>query len=178
MIPRRYPSAIWKGAAWQNYSTTPITPRLGILHVVQGDEAGIVPWFHDPRAIVSAHLFNPKEGPMLQFVDLLEEAYAECAFNGESWSMEHEGYSGERMTHGQAERFRLFAVCAKKVAGIPYTWRPDAFHGPGWTSHGDLGIAGGDHINCPGPGIVEDARAILDELRRPVRLLLAPTPRA
>lgn len=141
--------------------------------MAQGDEAGIVPWFHDAKAQVSSHLFNPKEGPMLQFVDLLEEAFAEMAFNAESWSIEHEGYSGERLTQGQADRIRLAAVFGKRVANIPYLWRPDAFHGPGWTSHGDLGVAGGDHINCPGPGIVADVRAILDDLRRPIRLRLS-----
>ena len=160
----RYPGAIWKGAAWQNYSTTPIHPRLVVVHVAQGSEAGIVPWFHNPAAQVSAHLFNPKVGPMLQFVDLLEEAYAEMAFNGEAISIEHEGFSGERLTRGQVERLRLAAVFFKQAFAIPYVWRPDGFSGPGWTSHGDLGVEGGNHPNCPGEPIVGDVRAILNSL--------------
>lgn len=165
MIPRRYPGAIWKGAATQDFSTAAITPRLVVVHVAQGSEEGIVPWFHNPSAQVSAHLFSPKVGPMLQFVDLTEEAYAECAFNAEAWSIEHEGFSGESLTVGQRDRIRNLAIFAKHV-GIPYVWRNDAFHGPGWTSHGDLGVEGGDHPSCPGPGIVTDVQHILADLRR------------
>lgn len=161
-----YPHAVWKGAAVQDYSRARIHPRLVVVHVAQGGEAGIVPWFHNPKAEVSAHLFNPKVGPMLQFVDLTQTAYAEMAYNDESISIEHEGFSGERLTVGQVQRLRAAAHFLHRAFGIPPKWRDDAFSGPGWTSHGDLGPEGGDHPQCPGAPIVGDVRALLRTVAR------------
>lgn len=156
----RYPGAIWRGSASVNYSTELIAHRFVIVHVAQGD-GSLSPWFHDPEAHVSAHLWNPKEGPLEQYVDLDYEAFAEMAYNGESISIEHEGYSGERLTHGQVQRLRLLAHFAWREWHIPPVWRKDALGLRGWTSHAALGWDGGDHPGCPGPGIVADVRALL-----------------
>jgi N-acetyl-anhydromuramyl-L-alanine amidase AmpD len=162
----RYPHAIWKGANAANYSTNRITPRLVIIHVAQGSEAGIVPWFHNPAAQVSSHFFNPFAGPMLQFVDTNQEAYAEMAFNGEAISIEHEGFTGEHLNDHQLENLAVLLPWVRAHHGVTLKWRNDPYSGSGVTGHSNLGIAGGNHPHCPGLPIEADVRNLLNKLQR------------
>lgn len=162
----RYPHAIWKGAAPENFSTVKITPKFVVIHVAQGSEAGITPWFHDPAAQVSAHFFNPKAGPMLQFVDTDQEAYAEMAWNGVGISVEHEGYSGEHLTAVQLDNLARLLEWTNKVYKIPTIWRPNGYGQGGIVSHGSLGVAGGDHPDCPGINIDNDVRNLTNRLNK------------
>lgn len=161
-----YPHAIWKGAAPENYSTQRITPRFVVIHVAQGSVEGITPWFHNPAAQVSAHFFNPKNGPVLQFVDTDQMAYAEMAYNNESISIEHEGYSGEHLTAVQLDNLARLLEWLKKVYKIPTIWRPNALGKPGIVSHGSLGVAGGDHPDCPGVNIDDDVRNLTNRINK------------
>ena len=163
----RYPHAIWKGGIPpENYSPTRISPRFVVIHVAQGSAEGIVPWFHDPSAQVSAHFFNPKSGPVLQFVDTDQEAYAEMAWNGVGISIEHEGFSGEHLTAVQLDNLARLLEWIKANYKIPTIWRPTGYGKPGIVSHGSLGVAGGDHPDCPGVNIDDDVRNLTNRLNK------------
>lgn len=161
----RYPNAIWQGASVSDYSSRYISPRFVCAHVAQGAASGTTSWFHNPISQVSAHFLNPKVGPMLQYVDTNEEAYAEMAYNGEMISVEHEGFSGEHLNANQKNNLRALLVWAKKVHSIAPIWRYDPYGAGGVVGHGELGYSGGDHPNCPGQPIIDDVRALCYELR-------------
>jgi len=162
----RYPNALWRGASRADYSTTRIEPRLVVIHVAQGSATGTTAWFHNPAAEVSAHFLSPKSGPMLQFVDTNEEAYAECAFNGLAISVEHEGFSGEHLNKNQLANDAALFKWLRTVHRIPVEWRSSPYGRPGYCSHSELGLVGGDHPGCPGPPIVADVITLLATLQR------------
>jgi hypothetical protein len=162
----RYPHAIWKGASSSDFSAGKITPRFVVIHIAQGSSQGTTAWFHNPEAQVSAHFMNPKAGPMLQYVDTDQEAWAEMAYNGVGISVEHEGYSGEHLTATQLDNLARLLEWTKKVYRIPTIWRPDAFGASGIVSHGSLGVAGGDHPDCPGINIDNDVRNLTNRLNK------------
>ena len=157
----RYPNAKWMGADPKNYSTAQIRPKFIVCHVMQGSEAGTNSWFHNPNAIVSAHFGVSKTGVVEQYVDTEFEAYAEMAYNGVGISVEHEGYSGEHLTRSQIEADRKLFAWIKKVHRIPLIWRETPYGRGGVVSHGELGVAGGDHLLCPGAPIIADIRTLL-----------------
>ena len=164
----RCPFAIWRGANQVNYSTQRITPRFIVIHVMQGSESGADAWFHDPRAIVSAHFGVAKSGLIEQYVDTNEEAYAEMAFNAVGISIEHEGYSGEHLTPAQLMADARLFEWAHRVHHIPLEWRRDAYGRGGVVSHGELGVSGGNHPHCPGLPIQDDVRNLLNKMHRPL----------
>lgn len=165
----RCPFAIWRGANARDYSSSAITPNLVVIHVAQGSaQSGIDAWFHNPNSIVSAHFSVGANGILEQYVDTHQEAYAEMAYNGRAISIEHTGYSGDHLTDAQlATDARLFEWI-KKTHRIPFTWRIDAFHGAGYVGHGELGLAGGNHLDCPGVPIKDDVRNLLNKMHRPL----------
>lgn len=165
----RYPHAIWKGADARDFNASVrINPRFWAIHVAQGSATGTTNWFHNPNSQVSAHFMNPKEGPLLQYVDTYWEAYAEMAFNGEMLSIEHEGFSGEHLNNNQMNNlFHLFIWGRDNPRlRIPPVWRNDPYHRGGVVSHSELGVKGGNHPGCPGLHIVQDVKTILREVQR------------
>ena len=163
----RYPNAIWKGANDEDYSRAHITPRFIVIHVEQGSETGTDAWFHDPQSQVSAHFGVSKLGVVSQFVDTAYEAYAECAYNGVGISIEHEGYSGEHLTYQQIDADARLLMWINETHGVPLRWQVNALHRGGVVGHGELGVSGGDHLDCPGIPIKDDVRNLLNKLRRP-----------
>ena len=142
---------------------------------MQGSESGTNAWFHNPNAIVSAHFGVAKSGFVEQYVDTEFEAYAEMAYNGVGISVEHEGFSGEHLTKQAIEAdVKLFTWISQEHR-IPLVWRNSPFGRAGVLSHGELGVSGGDHLECPGQPIVNDLRAMLGLMkRRPKFVLVAP----
>jgi hypothetical protein len=172
----RCPFAVWKGAATTNYSVQRITPTMVVWHVTQGSNAsGTIAWFHDPRAQVSSHFLIADDGQLFQNVDTNEEAYAEMAFNGVAISVETNGYSGTPFTQPQIHTAARLTRWIKERHGIAETWRPTPYGKGGHTSHGILGVAGGDHPDCPGEAREIDVRNILHDLTRPRRRLITFT---
>lgn len=165
----RCPFAVWRGANDANFSRQRITPRFLVIHVAQGnDQSGIDAWFHDPKARVSAHFSVAKNGLLEQYVDTSEEAYAEMAFNGVGISVEHAGYSGEHLTTAQLVTDARLFEWVHRVHRVPLEWRRDAYHQGGIVGHGELGLAGGDHLSCPGTPILDDVRNLLNKMHRPL----------
>jgi hypothetical protein len=157
-----YPGAIWRGPV-PNVGGSMGVVRLGVVHIMQGTMAGTDATFKNPANEVSAHFGNPKDGTEpYQWVDTAVVAWAEAAYNGEAISIEHEGDTGDSLTTGQfANDVDLVRWLAAN--GGPPIRMADGPDDPlgGWIGHGELGIAGGNHPDCPGAPILAQWPAVL-----------------
>lgn len=157
----RYPKAVWKGPVPNESSGGMRAPILGlVLHIEQGAEDSANNWFHNPGAQASAHFGNPKSGPIQQWVDTADMAWAEVNGNPRWYSVEHEGFSGEALTASQVENdAQLYAWLHSNYA-VPLVVSDDPNKaGLGW--HGMGGASWGGHYNCPGDPIKSQRAAIL-----------------
>jgi hypothetical protein len=145
--------------------------RLFVLHIQQGSEAGTDAWFHNPAAQVSAHFGNPKTGAPDQWVDTGQVAWAEANYNAVSVSVENEGKSGESLTSSQLENAARILAWCHTTHGIKLQVTDDP-NGEGVIGHGLLGVAGGDHPDCPGAPILAQRQAIVER----AKAILSPTP--
>jgi hypothetical protein len=144
--------------------------RLFVMHIEEGTEAGTDAWQHNPDAQVSSHFGNPKaaDAPLDQFVDTNDRAWAEAAYNNVAISVEHEGNTGDSLTAAQLERDAQLLAWCHTTHGTPLQVTTDP-NGSGVIGHGQLGVAGGNHPDCPGqpivdqfPAVVARAKAILN----------------
>lgn len=130
--------------------------RLFVVHVAQGnDQSGIDAWFKNPAAQVSAHFSVSRTGVVHQHVDLGRIAWAEMDYNDEAISIEHLGYSGRGLTRRQLKAsMALLAWLHGQFPTVPMrrTANPNGY---GVIGHGELGLRGGDHPNCPGAPILD-----------------------
>ena len=96
-IPARCNFATWRGTDLPNEggAITPGAVTRIVVHVMQGTLEGTDAWFHNKDSQVSAHFGVGREGEIYQWVALDRVAWAEMAYNETSWSIEHEGFSGE-----------------------------------------------------------------------------------
>ena len=145
-----YPGAVWMGPS-PNAGGAMGLVRLGVVHVMQGTLAGTDSWFMNPSAQVSAHFGIGKNGEVHQYVDTGIVAWAEAAYNGEAISIEHEGNSGDSLTPAQITADRALVRWLEQTAGIPLVMSTTN----GWCGHGQLGVAGGNHPDCPGQPILD-----------------------
>ncbi|SRR5260221_1443112 len=161
IIKGRYPGALWKPIN-VNYSKGGNRPRLFIVHVMQGTLAGTDAWFHDPISTVSAHFGVGRNGTVIQWVNTEDIAWHAVAANSRSIGVEHEGWSGEPLTHLQLEATaELFKWASRQYPAIS-DWlntRPDTGSGLSW--HGLGGQAWGNHPGCPGAPIIHQLPEIL-----------------
>jgi len=86
-----------------------------VNHIMQGTLAGTDAWFNNPAAKASAHFGIGRDGTIHQYVKLGNAAWANGAVRSPSWpllkkgvnpnlytvSIEHEGYSGDKLTPEQ-----------------------------------------------------------------------------
>lgn len=154
----RYPGAKFVGANEANVGG-PLESsrvRLFVIHVAQSrDQGGIDAWFNDPRANVSAHFSVGTNGAVHQYVSLSRQAWAQASYNDEAISIEHVGYSGERLTRRQLKAsLALLRWLHERFAEVPLR-RTANVAGYGVIGHAELGVAGGDHPDCPGGPIVD-----------------------
>lgn len=136
--------------------------RLFVLHVAQGSaQSGIDAWFRNPKAQVSAHFSISRFGTVHQHVALSRIAWAEKDYNDVAISIEHLGYSGQRLTRRQLKSsLALLDWLHSQFPRVPLR-RTAAVLGHGVIGHGELGVAGGDHPSCPGePILAQVARAL------------------
>ena len=157
----RYPDAHWDGPIPNETPRAMRRPILGlVLHIEQGSEAGTDSWFHNPKAQASAHFGNPKQGRLDQWVDTNDKAWAEVAGNSRWISVEHEGRSGDRLTHTQIENDAQLLAWLHRTEGVPLqiTDSPNR-RGLGW--HGMGGQAWGGHLDCPGDPIKHQRAEII-----------------
>ena len=141
--------------------------RLFVLHVAQGNnQSGIDAWFDNPRAHVSAHFSVSRFGIIHQHVNIETTAWAEADYNDVAISIEHLGYSGKRVTRSQMRSsLRLLRWLHKQFPHVPLQRTADPL-GHGVIGHGELGVAGGDHPDCPGWPILAQFNVALRPLRR------------
>ena len=135
-------------------------PRLFVVHVMAGTLAGTDAWFHDPQAQVSAHLGHGKAGERYQWVDTEAVAWAEAAYNLVAWSAEHEGESGDELTAAQVASLAFAIVQWHRATGFPIQRTSDP-EGIGVIGHSELGLAGGDHPDCPGAPVLAQLPAVI-----------------
>lgn len=160
----KYPKAKWVPANPANVGGVLELAKVRLIvdHVAQGNnQSGIDAWFANPKAKVSAHFSVSRFGVVHQHVELNRMAWAEAAYNDVAWSIEHLGYSGQRLTALQLRAsLALHKWLHVQAPHIPLrrTANPNA---AGIIGHGELGVAGGDHPNCPGHPILDQLQAAL-----------------
>lgn len=164
-----YPKAKYVPAYPENIGgdLAPNKVRLFVLHVAQGSaQSGIDAWFKNPRAQVSAHFSVSRLGVVHQHVPLSRIAWAERDYNDVAVSIEHLGYSGQRLTRLQlAASLKLLKWLHVQYPQVAL--RRTAFpNGLGVIGHGELGVNGGDHPSCPGWPILDQVAKALVPVRK------------
>jgi len=153
----RYPKARYTPAAPTNIGGTMEHDRvrLFVVHIAQGNyQRGIIAWFRNPRALVSSHFSVSRYGRICQHVELDRIAWAEEDYNDVAISIEHLGYSGMKLTILQKRAtLRLLVWLHGQYPQVPLH-RIASPSGRGVIGHGELGVAGGDHPDCPGAPIL------------------------
>jgi hypothetical protein len=165
----RYTAAHWYGANPADFSTQPIGHKRIVIHIEQGTGTGVINWFNNPHAKVSAHFGNPRYGKVQQFVDTDQMAYHCAQWNADSLGIEHEGYSGQRLNGNQLRNLRALLLWIRKVHKIPldFVVTPDK---PGVIGHGHLPEGSLSHPNCPGGPILVQVNSLLASIHRRDRL--------
>ena len=151
------PAATWRGPIVNKTPGGMLSPVYGlVLHVEQGSESGTNSWFHNPTAQASSHFGNPKSGPLDEWVDTKDKAWAEAAGNPRWYSVEHEGSAPEVPTDNQIKNDAHLYAWLLEHHGVPMQTTND-INRPGLGWHGMGGDLWGGHPLCPGSGI-KDAR--------------------
>lgn len=173
----RAPFAVWRGPIANANRGGMIRPLLGlVLHIEEGTETGTDAWFHNPGAQASAHFGNPKSGPLDQWVDTDDKAWAEVDGNARWISVEHEGNSGDELTNSQLNNDAQLLAWLHATEGVPLAMSNTPLSNtPGLTFHAAGGATWGDHPDCPGFPIAAARPAIITSA---ARLLAPPTPPA
>lgn len=155
----RFPKATWRGPV-PNRTPGGMSGHRGlVLHIQEGTESGTDSWFHNPASQVSAHFGNPKSGPLDQWVDTDDRAWAEVDGNPEWISVENEGRSGDTLTPSQLENVAQLFAWIHTTYGVPL--QPSDSTVPGLTGHGLGGQAWGGHLDCPGRPILDQRPQII-----------------
>ena len=169
----QYPKAEWRGPI-PNVGGTMSTVRLFVVHIMSGTLTGTDSWFHNKAAQVSAHFGVGKTGTVYQWVDTSETAWAEMAYNDVAISIEHEGQSGDSLTQAQlAASLALLDWLHSQYPAVPLLRTSDP-NGTGVIGHGELGVAGGDHLLCPGQPVLTQFDVVLKP--KPAPKPVPPTP--
>lgn len=168
----RYPHAVYSPASPSNIGGTlaPEAVQFFVIHVAQSDSLeGTASWFRDPAAQVSSHFGIGRDGTVYQFVDLDRMAWAEMDYNNRAISLELIGWSGERLTERQlAAGIDLLVWLHSQFPNVPLHRTADV-NGRGIIGHGELGVPGGDHPDCPGWPILAQFNVALRRFTRPPR---------
>ncbi|WP_246422086.1 peptidoglycan recognition protein family protein [Nocardiopsis mwathae] len=157
------------GATWRpipvNYSGGGISPRIVVVHIMEGTLTGTDSWFRQSRARASSHFGTGKNGALYQWVDTANRAWAQAAGNSFCISIENEGKGGDRLTDAQLDRNAEILAWAHRTHGIPLQ-RTNSTSGRGLGWHGMGGSAWGGHTSCPGPKIVAQLDEIVARARK------------
>src|ERR1039458_5502663 len=172
----RYPNAIWTPASPKNIGGPLGKVRLMVEHIEQGTESGTNSWFKNPAAQVSSHFGTAKTGQLYQFVDTNTIAWAEMNYNDVAISNEHEGMSGQPLAPQQIESDAELGVWLFHQHNIPLV-RTTNPNGSGWIGHGELGVDGGNHINCPGNPVLAQIPEILVKAKTLITPPIPPLPK-
>lgn len=173
----RFERAGWRGPV-PNMTPGGMRSHRGlVLHIQEGSEAGTDAWFHNPGSRVSAHFGNPKSGPLDQWVDTDDRAWAEMSGNPDWVSVENEGHSGDSLTPSQLENLAQLLAWLHTTHGVPLAISDTPAAGtPGLTGHGLGGAAWGGHYDCPGTPILAQRAAIIARAQQILGATPAPSP--
>ena len=172
----RFDRATWRGPIPNETSGQMVRPFRGlVLHIEEGTEAGTDAWFHNPKAQASAHFGNPKDGPLDQWVDTSDKAWAVCAGNRYWISLENEGHSGDSLTANQIENAAQLLAWLHLTESVPLQLADDS-NGAGLGYHAMGGAAWGGHMGCPGQPIIDQRPEILTRASAIVQQGLADEP--
>lgn len=173
----RFERAVWRGPVPNMTSGGMRSHRGLVLHIQEGSEAGTDAWFHNPSSQVSAHFGNPKTGPLDQWVDTDDRAWAEVNGNPDWISVENEGHSGDQLTASQLENVAQLLAWLHVQYGVPLAISDTPAAGtPGLTGHGLGGSAWGGHYDCPGPPILAQRPAIIARAQQILGAAPVPIP--
>jgi hypothetical protein len=127
---------------------------------MQGTLTGTDSWFHNPQAQASAHFGVGNDGTVFQWVDTSDTAWHCGNGNGYTIGIEHEGWSGEKLSNAQIEASGKIFAWAHVNHPVPLqlTNNPSG-KGLGW--HGMGGASWSNHPDCPGQPIVNQLPDIL-----------------
>lgn len=173
----RFERAVWRGPV-PNLTPGGMRSHRGlVLHIQEGSEAGTDAWFHNPSSQVSAHFGNPKSGPLDQWVDTDDRAWAEVSGNPDWISVENEGHSGDALTPSQLENVAQLLAWLHTTYSVPLVISDTPAAGtPGLTGHGLGGDAWGGHYDCPGTPILVQRPAIIARAQQILGASAPPDP--
>lgn len=172
----RFERATWRGPV-PNMTPGGMRSHRGlVLHIQEGSEAGTDAWFHNPSSQVSAHFGNPKSGPLDQWVDTDDRAWAEVNGNPDWISVENEGHTGDSLTPSQFENVAQLLAWLHTQYSVPLAISDTPAAGtPGLTGHG-LGVdSWGGHYDCPGSPILAQRPAIIARAQQIIGATPAPS---
>jgi Putative peptidoglycan binding domain/N-acetylmuramoyl-L-alanine amidase len=125
-----------------------------VQHTEDGYEAGTIATFMNPAAEVSAFFGVDEDGTAQQFLPLGHGfvAWAESAGNPywRSCECEDKTQTGTPMTQPQMVAFAQILEACSAYDGFPLQITDDPVNGHGLITHGDGGVAWGNHPDCPG----------------------------
>lgn len=128
-----------------NFSKRTAPVDLIVCHDTEGGFAGAVSWFSQPQSGVSAHFVLKEDGSeAVQMVHLDDKAWHAKAFNSRSIGIEMAGFASKGFSDAEWQSAANIVAWLLKEYSLPAQW---AHHGQGqgFTSHYDLGAAGGGH---------------------------------
>ena len=113
----------------------------------RGPTRARVSWFKQTRSRVSAHLVLSEDGKSAaQMVAYANKAWHACDFNAVSEGIELGGYSAKGFASSEWRSAAALVAWRLEANGLPATWARGG-EGAGFTSHYDLGSAGGGHLD-------------------------------
>jgi len=126
-----------------------------VIHVTAG-EGDPYNEFVNPANQVSSHFGigngqgGMADGLIEQYVDTGFESWAQVAGNATYISVETEGEPPDPLTPAQVASFARIMAWVNQTYKVPLAIT-DTPGQPGLITHGDGGVAWGNHIDCPGP---------------------------
>lgn len=157
MVELLYPKSTFVPIPLSNTSGVIDLPnvRLFVVHIAQSStQSGVSAWFNDPASNVSAHFSVGRNGVVRQYCRLDVAASAEEDYNDVAISIEHVGYSGQRLTRRQLKSSLMLLAWLHGELPAVALRRTANPAGRGVIGHGELGLKGGDHPDCPGSAVL------------------------
>lgn len=155
----RMPQATWMPIPG-NHTTGGNSPRLVIVHTMEGTLAGTDSWFRNPQARASTHFGVGYNGTTYQWVDTKNRAWANAGANGYSISIENEGKGSEPFTAAQIEANAAIYAWAHKTLGIPLQYA-SSHSGSGLGYHRQFPQWSLGGTSCPGTKRIEQIPQIM-----------------
>jgi hypothetical protein len=150
-----------------NFNKGGNSPKLLIVHIMEGSLAGTDSWFHNPQSQVSAHFGVGKDGTIYQWVGTNNIAWHAMEANNHSIGVEHEGFSGNKLTDQQVHSTgKILRWAHGEHPDISLWLNTRPFQGSGLSYHALGGDAWGGHLQCPGSPIVAQLDDILAVAKR------------